>query len=494
MVIKRLLSLVAVVMLAGCAAQPSLPEREIENRREALVQQSASRVVEVLPTPYLGAASVPITEDRWLNKKVALSLRGTLTDICAELGGLLQKSVDAEPMLLLQEQRVRYEGSVRGLLEHVAIQYGAGWEYFPSSDTISFSRMQTKTFTLLAAPGSTTYKNQITNQSSKNDYSNGMMNAVSSSDTSSQTAQTNTTTYQGNVWKETVENIKGMLTKEGFVTANPVSGTITVKDTAPSLREVAAFIQTVNSKLSKQVALDVRVWQLEISDEKEAGLNMQALFESGSLSLSSGATLNLSKSGGTLGASITSGKLKGSEATFKALAEFGKTTLLTSGGGITMNNMPLPVGRTESDTYLAKVSMQTGDYGQMTEIIPGETTNGFSMTVIPHILDRRTLILQYNCSLTSLDALREYSNASVKIEMPKVSTRAFSQRVTMNMGQTLVLAGFEQVKQGAKSTAGFLAAGKSGSYGRQLVIITIAVESVPGYTPTAQLASWQQAA
>lgn len=65
--------------------------------------------------------------------------------------------------------------------------------------------------------------------------------------------------------------------------------------------------------------------------------------------------------------------------------------------------------------------------------------------------------------------------------MPKTSTRSFSQRVTMKMGQTLVLAGFEQEKVGSSRDLGLFSAQKGDTYKRTLMVITISVESVPGY-------------
>lgn len=508
---RFLIFFLSIAILAACSPKnPRISESDVESRREELNKQSESRTVQVVPGPYLGAESLLLSRaDRVLNNRITLNMRGTLSQICQEAGkmltlvtflvedtgksspvntpaitpplaNLLEPVLSGEPSV-----RVSYEGTVRGFLDHVGSLFNVGWMYDESSSTISLSVMQVKTFTLLAAPGKVTYKNQITNQSKENNTSGGggtFGQSVNASDVSSQTAQSNLSEYKADVWLEAVEGIKALLSKTGSVSANPAAGTVTVKDYAPVLRQITHFVENINIKLSRQVALSVRVWQLELSDSKDIGLDLQAIFESGKLGLTSGgATLNVSNSGGELGATITGGKLKGSQATLKALSSFGKTTFLTSGSGITMNNQPMPVQNTTKIPYLAGVNTYQGDYGQTTEISPGEITVGFSLTVTPHILDRRSLILQYNCSLVSLDEMREYNSEFMKVEMPKVSTRAFSQRVTMKMGETLVLAGFEQEKQGGSNTVGLFAAGHSGEYGRTLVIITISVESMPGY-------------
>ena len=112
-----------------------------------------------------------------------------------------------------------------------------------------------------------------------------------------------------------------------------------------------------------------------------------------------------------------------------------------------------------------------------TEITPGEVTTGFAMTVIPHILDRRRVLLQYTINLTSLDELTEFTTGDIRVQLPKTSTRAFSQRSSMQLGQTLVLAGFQDQTQKLANSLGLLNFGRGAKYGKTLLVITIEVEA-----------------
>lgn len=492
MILRKYIGLLlcAILTLSACGVRdPQVSEKDILAKGDELHGLAASRTVSVLNEPYLGAVSVPLSATgKVLSRHVSMSFSGTLGEVCTAAAPLTGMAWQIEDGTSDVVRRVRFEGSIEGFCEYLSSLYGYEWQY--GQQGILFSAGGTRTFTLLAAPGKVGYKNQITNQNKENNTTSGggLGQTVNASDISSQTAQSNTTDLTLDVWNEALNTIKSLLTKTGTVTANMASGTVTVSDSAPVLRRVSQFVREYNHKLSRQVALEVRVWQLNINDESDLGLNLQTLFEDQNLLLSTGMTLaGVAKdAAGELAATITGGKLKGSQATLKALSTYGKTTLVTSGSGVTMNNMPLPVQNTTKDTYIAGMSLNTNDYGQTSQITPGEITTGFAMTVIPHILDRRSLILQYNASLTSKDAMREFSNDTVRVEMPTVSTRAFSQRVTMRMGQTLVLAGFEHESHGKDNTIGLLAAGRSGQYGRNLIIITISVESMPGYEQEAQ--------
>ena len=185
---------------------------------------------------------------------------------------------------------------------------------------------------------------------------------------------------------------------------------------------------------------------------------------------------------GTASATIVSGKLKNSTGVLKALKEWGNATQVTSGGGLILSNQPVPIQAIQRINYIAGSSTSQSDYGQTTEITPGEVTTGFAMTVIPHILDRRRVLLQYSINLSSLDELSEYSTNDLTIQLPKTSTRAFSQRSTMQMGQTLVLAGFQDQSQKLANSLGLLNIGRGAKYGKTLLVITIEVEAAGGGT------------
>lgn len=470
------LLLVCLLFLGACSAKPIHTESDILAKGKELEALTEARTVHIVDAPYLGAVTVPLTKtEKALTRHIALNMKGTLADICAAASHITNMPWYVEDETSC-EHPIRYSGNVNAFCQYLAMRYGYVWQYNAETESILFSRVATRTFTLLAAPGSVFHESKITNESS------GGSTEGAESEGGLDTAQSNATSVTVDVWSEALSTIKSLLSKEGSVTANMAAGTVTVSDNARTIRQVEGFINDYNKKLCRQVALQVRVWQLTIDNENEVGLNLKAMFnDGGKLSLSTGTPLDWASLGGELNATITGGKLKDSQATLKALSTYGKTTLVTSGSGVTMNNQPLPVQNTTRDTYLASMSLNTTDYGQTSEIKPGEVTTGFAMTVIPHILDRRTLILQYNASLNSLDAIRDFTDGSVKVELPKVSTRAFSQRVTMRMGQTLVLAGFEQELQGQNDALGALQIGRAGNYGRTLIIITISVESVPGY-------------
>lgn len=508
------------VMLFGCAHKGAPNQEQIEAKGKDFTTLSRSKAVDVVAEPYVGVRAIPIRADDQseaaLNTRVTLRKRGTLGSIAATIADLtpLTVQVGTEPTPLASGSQknpvqggpdlnlpdlldvpssggssrmlnISYEGTLRGLLDHVAIASGYGWDYDAKTNTVVFSRLTVRTFTILGAPGKREYKDQITNKSRETTRASiggsNVNQTVATGDTSSQTAQTNTTSYSFDIWSDTEKAVKSLLSPEGSVVSNQAAGTLTVRDRAENVRQVGGYIADINKRLSRQVALTVHVWALEVSDENEAGLNFQALFANDDISIVAG-SLSALGGPGTASATIVSGKLKDSTGVLKALKEWGNATQVTQSGGLMLSNQPMPTQAIQRLDYIAGSATSQSDYGQTTEITPGEVTTGFAMTLIPHILDRRRVILQYNMNLVTLDALSEHSTKDLTIQLPKTSTRAFSQRSTMQMGQTLILAGFQDQTQKLANSMGLLNFGRSAKYGKTILVITIEVEAAGGGT------------
>ena len=131
------------------------------------------------------------------------------------------------------------------------------------------------------------------------------------------------------------------------------------------------YIADINKRLSRQVALTVHVWALEVTDTNEAGIDMQVLFANDDVSVVAGSLASLGSSS-SASATIVNGKLKNSTGVLRALKAWGNATQVTSGGGLVLSNQPVPIQAIKRIAYLAGSSASQSDYGQTTEITPGK--------------------------------------------------------------------------------------------------------------------------
>ena len=526
--LSRTLPLLLFALLAilpnlfACASRDvQAPSREqIEAHRDELNARARARTFTETSAPYLQGRLVSLAHDvrdsALLQTRVTLKQKGTLAEIAASLSRLapvsaqvaspediaLPASPQASPAVpglegLLPDDAasianiaslaplptgyldISYTGSLAGLLDTIASMSGYGWDWEEKRSRITFSAMQVRTFVVEAPVGEVGWESQVSNKSREQRTTNlgtgsSINTTVTGGDTSTQTAQTNTTRARLDVWKDVETTVRGLLSKAGTARVNPASGTITVRDSYARLKAVRAYIDEVNERLSRQIALCVRVWALEVNDASSAGINLQALFSSPDVAISAGTAAATASSLASV--SVLKGSLKGSSAALEAMKEWGNATQLTSASGLVTNNQPFPVQAVRRHTYLAGMTMSTSEYSQTSEITPGEVTTGFAMTIIPHILPDRHVLLQYNITLSSLEDMTTIERDTILVQLPQVSTRSFSQRTRLKSGQTLVLAGFEQDTEQAAESLGLLNAGKSNDASKTLLVVTIELE------------------
>ena len=524
----HLIFLLLAALLTGCAHQHAVSPERVEDKAERFDQITKSKALRVTSGHYLGAKSVELRSmsSPVLQTPVTLRTKGTLGELVEVVQGLVPVTVNLAEDTERKEQTsgknpphapvvpsgnasdddmigallssplpgldssvgkrlsVNYEGPLKGLLSQISAQSGYGWDYDKTTNTVTFAKMMVRTFTLIAAPGEVSFDDQLTNKSKENTgigtiggSSSNINTTVQNEDSSTQTNQTTKSKIKFDIWKDTEQVIKSMLSAEGKAVANQAAGTITVKDRPENIRQISSFIEETNARYSKQVSVRVNVYSLEVTDDAEAGIDLQALFSNENIAVTAGSLATAPGSLNTAAATVVTGKLKDSTAVIRALKQWGNATEVTSGGAVAMNNQLAPILNTTKHAYLAGSSTQTTDYGQTTELTPGEVTTGFAMRVVPHIVGDRRVVLQYTLNLSSLDDMQRITSGGTEIQLPQVSTRAFSQRVTMQMGQTIVLAGFAQSTQTDSKSAGAFSLGKQVKYARTLLIITIEVEN-----------------
>lgn len=382
-----------------------------------------------------------------------------------------------------------YNGNLSGFLDVASARYSVYWEW--NDNKVRFFRTATKTFRLVALPGDTTLSAKISNQSGGSSGSGAASSSGGSSASSSQEAGVS---FSGlSVWKGIEDSIKTMLTTSGKLTVTAATGTVTVTDTPQVLQQVEKFIEQQNTSLGRQVVVNVRVLAVDLSDSDNYGINWNIVYNS--LSENFGWTLNNAfapevgasslalKILGTAGAATNSNikSWAGSEAMIDALSKQGRVSQITSASVTTLNNQPAPIQVGRQTSYLASSTTTIGTAGapSTTTLQPGLITTGFSMNLVPHMLDGDRILLQYAVDLSSLLNLATVSSGGSSIQTPEIETRNFLQRVMLNSGDTLVVTGFEQSNQSANmqgvgsasNTA--LGGGVKGSTNKTVLVILI---------------------
>jgi type IVB pilus formation R64 PilN family outer membrane protein len=366
-------------------------------------------------------------------------------------GGAAAAIASSKPM------SVTYSGSVSGFLDMIAANYGIFWKM--EGRAIRLLLNDTRTFRIKALPGDTQMTSTITMASNTSGSSTSGTSSTSTAGTSSSTGNnTAGVTFSGlSVWTGIEASIRQFLTPvTGKVAVSPSTGTISVTDTPRVLDRVAEFVRDQNEALGRQVAVNVRVLSVELSDSTDYGVNWNAVYSNLSSNVKFGVTTAMPATSSAaqfvLQTSTPSSNNWGaaSGAIISALSTQGKVSELTSANLITLNNQPAPVNVGRQISYLASSSTTiAATAGSTTSLQPGQVQTGFSMVLLPHIIDGREILMQTSVNISSLLQLSTITSGGSSIQSPDVATSNFIQRVKIRSGDTLVIAGFDQDKLSA---------------------------------------------
>lgn len=348
---------------------------------------------------------------------------------------------------------ISYNGTVTGFLDTVAARYGVSWSY--SDGRISFFKTETRTFVLNGIPGDSTLQTRITN--------NGQTSVSGGTGSGSSGTQSNNETSVSaqslSIWKAMEDSIRSMLSAVGKVSVSPAIGTVTVTDIPMVVSRVEQLIKQQNISLSKQVLVNVEVLSVALNANDEYGINWGMVYQSLSKNFgwSFANAFQTNPSAGSLTLKIlpTAGQAtnsniqawQGSQAIISALSMQGDVSIVTSATALTLNNQPVPIQVGTQTAYLASSSTtNTPNVGSTTSLTPGVVSTGFSMTMLPHILENGQLMMQYAIDISDLVSISQITSGGSSIQTPIIDTRNFLQRVSMRSGETLVLAGFERIE------------------------------------------------
>jgi len=317
------ISLIALMagcsLLAACNKYVAETDKKIETTLERVEEYHLQSQVPDLPEPtdtvrmhndiWLGSESVKIMEGdalpAWLEKEdsvtIAIAQDATLPELVQEISDITNIPVRLDDLKISNTMPadavpVRYTGKLSGLLNYLSSRYGVYWHY--KEKMISFFANETRVFTIYALPTETTLQASLTGATMGENSGGG--NASSNLSTSANLA----------LWDSIEEGVKQVVGENGQLSFSRVTGTISVTASPYIIRKVAKYIANWNEKLSRQVAITVRILEVDLNNTDNYGLDLAAAFSNGKFSLQSAGPYGLEGVGGAVaGAATNTGNL-----------------------------------------------------------------------------------------------------------------------------------------------------------------------------------------
>lgn len=369
-----------------------------------------------------------------------------------------------------------YSGKLSGLLDQIVSRFALWWRY--KNGVITFYKQETRVFTIYALPVQTQLNANIA--------------GTASGEAGGTTSASMSSTISLDLWAQIEEAITAMLPGGATLNVIPANGTLTVTAPPYTLQRVAQYINSMNEKLSRQVAIGVKVMNVTLSDEASMGLNLSSVLNFISKKSGSGISTSLTTPSSTT--SGTSGSLSigilnpnghghiadGSKILLEALSTQGTASLVTSASVITMNNKIAPVQVSTNESYIEKSETTVSSDTTSISVTPAKINYGFTMEILPRLLDHGRMLLMFTMTLTDKDSMDEKQfgegSSRTSIQLPVLKTRGFVQEVAMTSGSTLVLTGFEEVRTNSNSSKDITSFSKSADKSRNVMVILLTPE------------------
>lgn len=442
---------------AGCAASKKDIKKEIQVPIEAVEAVSSSTHEIKMPD------FIPVTENASPLKTRFVSISAQNT----QLRDVLHIISDATSMNLVMETGVISETPINMSIKDVSAEDAlntifSAVDYFYSikDNMLTVKATDTKIFELGHPAITQTYSTDVGGDI----LSGAAATAGGSSNikgTVTQGTKADATAFD--FWAAIEKSIAGVImayqSPEGVqqtVTVNRLTGTIVVTGTKRSLERVEQYLNTVKKVINRQVMMEARVIEVQLSESLKYGIDWTAIGSG-----KGGGAINFGTTGfsnavnnalpsfnvGTTGTDFTS--------LLKALQQQGEVRTLSNPRINIMNGQTslLSVGRTTN--FISKVeTLTTGTTNPITtySVTTGNILSGVVLGVVPYINDQGEISMTITPIISDLVKMDNVSLGSAgqqtQISLPTVDLRELSTTVKMRDGQMAVIGGLISKKEG----------------------------------------------
>ena len=309
---------------------------------------------------------------------------------------------------------LNYTGTLLAYLKSISVYAGINWEW--KDGGIYLYRFITKTFDISnITTGEYTVTDTLNRGGTASTGSSGTANATANGSFSNSSSLG----LRGIIapWKALQDELQAIKSAEGKITINDSLGTVTVTDTKKKVDLIEKIIKEENTSFGKQVAVEVRVIQVNLNKESQIGVNLGLVYSAlngdktailRSLSATPPNT-NATSSAGSLTFTVPdpSSKYTGTSLSLAGLNAFGDITQDATTTLYTTNRVPVMTGNYTTTGFLAQTTPAIGGAvsggSGVPGLLPGSVTVGSFLRVLPTIKENNSILVNLSLDLSSLN-------------------------------------------------------------------------------------------
>jgi MSHA biogenesis protein MshL len=481
---KQLAILMGCIWLAGCQTVPSNPASAMLPPAKPVIKPPPRAVQQAL---------LPSVDSLIPHRPAPLQKRFDLVvqnaparEVFMGLGMSSGQNVILSPKvggsLTLNLHQVTLEDALRA----IRAAYGYQYEVQGRQIVIYPPEPETRIYRVNYLDISRSAKSQLTvagtelNGNSGNNGNGGMIGQGQAFGQTKPSAEVKTDS-SSDFWKTLGPSLEMVAGKKARVIVNPLSGVVAVRAMPARQREVRDFLHHLTNGLERQVILEAKILEVQLSSGFQAGINWSAVTGNAQLnqlapsnstgnfnangyapSQSSSATSLLSQTipnaamamaqpfGGAFNAVLSGGK--GFGAILEALGTQGKVKVLSSPRVATLNNQTAVIKVGTDNIYVTNVQTNAGiSSGTIGSTVINQATpvlsplfSGVALDVTPSISADGRVTLYVHPSVTSVTTQAQtftVGNQNYDLPLASSSVREVDTVVRATSGQVIVIGG-----------------------------------------------------
>jgi MSHA biogenesis protein MshL len=247
-------------------------------------------------------------------------------------------------------------------------------------------------------------------------------------------------------WEELEKQIQILMSKEGRVVVNRLSGTIQITDRYKRVNEIEKFIKSVHLALYRQVEIEVRIYEVALDDQYSLGIDWSRINFDGTNGAIALANIITAPFGGFIAKAATTtisfedGSFDG---VLKALEEQGEVRVISQPRVVTMNNQPALIKvATDEAFFTSTVAQGTAGTGNIITEQARSVTVGLVLSVTPQISEDGWIMLDVTPILSRLRAIATSPQGTATA--PILDVKQSSGLVRMKDGDMVIIGGLIQ--------------------------------------------------
>lgn len=343
------------------------------------------------------------------------------------------------------------------VLNTILFPLGYGFK-FKDGDLIILA-METKIYRIILPPVTQKFDDLTSNESSvesSNNNNNTLLNTTSNNSNVGQQIKLGTKILVSNLssgisfWDDVNENLKSLISSQGKFSINKPAGVAIVTDTPLSLERIGQYFEDINSRVARQIEVDVKVVEVSLNNENRFGVDWNALandlktfnslgmatnFASGNFT--SGSFLKIIGDGSKPGSGVSE---SGIRLVINALAKQGHVEVVSQPRVRILNNQVavIQVGSTQS--FVDHTSFEVTQTGTITSLSTSQVQEGVTMRLLGNIVGDQ-IYLSVAPVVTTIDNIRSITSGNTTIEAPQTTTKSVNTLVKIKEGETVAIGG-----------------------------------------------------